>query len=292
MPLKKFILFPIIFIKYGTFLPEVTQTPVTGQRIAINPRDQRAFKKLVMDFIRGRESTPMRFWRDHVSHLNKPLCLDIGANYGECFANATDYEYDCIAIEANPILLPHLEKTRSIHNNSDRIHLVNLLLSDRNEDSVPFYFSDKWTGGGSAAVQQTGSTKISVRSRTLTDIIAEFVTLPVKTIMFKADVEGYEGRGLIPLFLNPVFENIIGILEFDTAMLKAAGTPPEEFFRIMNERYHVFLTGKRSTTLIPVADWDDLRKHWQKSHFHCDLVVCSDLKLLAEDWKPAPQQHS
>ena len=292
MALKKFILFPIIFIRYGTFFPNVTKTPVTGQRIAINPRDERAFKKLVMDFIRGRESTPMRFWRDHVSHLNNPLCLDIGANYGECFVNAAHYAYDCIAIEANPILLPFLEKTRAMHEDSERIHLVSVLLSDRDQGSVPFYYSDKWTGGGSAAVKQTGSTKISVRSRTLTGIINEYVSLPVNTILFKADVEGYEGRGLIPLFLNPVFENIIGILEFDTAMLSAAGTSAEEFFRIMSERYHVFLTGKRSTTLVPIADWNDLRKHWQKPHFHCDLVVCSDLRLLAGDWKIAAQQHA
>lgn len=290
MQLKKFIFFPLILIKYGRFFPGVTKTPVTGQKIALNPVDQRAFKKLVMDFVRGRESTPMRFWRDHTRHLNKPLCLDIGANYGECFVNSPSYDSDCIAIEANPILIPYLEKTRAMHKDCDRIHLVNVLLSDHNEDSVPFYYSEKWTGGGSAAVKQDGSKVISVRSRTLTDIIEEFVSLPVKTLLFKADVEGYEGRSLIPLFVNPIFENIIGILEFDTSMLKAAGTSPEEFFGIMNERYHVFLTGKRSTTLVPVTDWDDLRKHWQKPDFHCDLVVSSNLQLLAEDWKVADQQ--
>ena len=289
MNLKKLFFYPLIFLKCGTLEPRIMRTPVTRHAIALNPADERAFKKIVMDFVRKRESTPMRFWRDHLAHLDHPLCLDIGANYGECFVNGVYPDFECIAIEANPTLIPYLEKTRSMHRDGDHIRLANYLVSDREEENVPFHYSEGWSGGGSAAVKETDSVTIKVPARPLAAIIAEQSRQPFSSLLFKADVEGFEGRALIPLFREMAgTKDMVGILEFDTLMLTAAGTSPREFFALMVEKFQVFLTRRRSTELVRVTTWDDLQKRFPSPNFHCDLAIYSSPELRPGNWHVAP----
>ena len=226
----------------------------------------------------------MRFFRDHVNHLGQALCLDIGANYGECFANADYGAATVVVIEANPLLLPFLEKTRSAHPDKNKIHIKNVLVADRREDNVDFHYSETWSGGGSAAVKGNNSKKMSLPSQPLKDIIESAGCSDYDSLVFKIDVEGFEGRVLGPYLETMCEKKVAGIIEFDTAMLQAAGTDPQAFYKSLAEQFHVFHTKRRSTELRRLDGWSDLFNMFTKKDFHCDLAVFSDERLIADGW--------
>lgn len=284
MKLKHYLLSFLVFFKSGTFFPKSMKTPVTRKRVFMNCSDERAYKKIAIDFARNRESTPMRFFRDHVTHLGQVLCLDIGANYGECFANAEYGAAAVIAIEANPLLLPFLEKTRSAHPDKDKIHLKNVLVADKCEENVDFHYSETWSGGGSAAVKGNNPKKMSLPSQPLKDIIENAGCDGFDSLLLKIDVEGYEGRVLGPYLEEMSNKRVAGIIEFDTEMLQAAGTDPQVFYESLAERFHVFYTKRRSTELTKVSGWSDLIGMFSKKEFHCDLALFSEEHLIADSW--------
>jgi FkbM family methyltransferase len=285
MKLKHYLLSFLVFLKSGTFSPESMKTPVSKKRIYMNCSDERAYKKIAIDFARNRESTPMRFFREHVAHLGEPLlCLDIGANYGECFANA-DYKIAAvIAIEANPLLWPFLKKTRSVHPDKEKIHIRNVLVADKYVEHVDFHYSEIWSGGGSAAVKGNNPKKMSLSSRPLEEVIQSTGCEDFDSLLFKIDVEGFEGRVLGPYLQKMSNRRVAGIIEFETEMLQAAGTDPQTFYRSLAERFLVFHTKRRSTELTHLKEWADLAALFNKKEFHCDLAVFTDEHMIADGW--------
>ncbi len=81
------------------------------------------------------------------------------------------------------------------------------------------------------------------------------------------------------------FPKVVGILEFDTAMLKDAKTDTCEFFDYLAEKFHVFLSHKEGTTLKPIPGWKALSNSFEKEDFHCDLVVATNPSDLAPGWE-------
>jgi len=283
---KNLMYMPLVLARHGSLRPDQVRLPVTGHHIAVNPHDARAYKKIVMDSARRRLSTPMQFWRDHVSFLKPSLCVDIGANYGECTAFAAYAPgTTCLTIEANPVLLPYLQKTRALHPNGDRIILESCLLGDTDQQESALYFHESWTGGGSAAaVQAPGMIKADVVTRTLDSLMAQHDLKTGGALVFKMDVEGYEGRviaGFPDLFTR---DRAVGILEFDTTMLARAGTPAPALFDTLLSRFHVYQTSKKGKTLRRVRDWTDMCAIYGCDTFHCDLVIFSEPSLIAPGW--------
>jgi len=285
LQLKRLFLAPLILARHGSLRPRSITLPDSSHRVHLNADDDRAYKKLVMDSTRGRISTPMHFWRDHVRALAPSLCLDVGANYGECFAFGDYPRSLCIAVEANPILLPFLERTRSEHPDADRILIESCLVGDRDGVESTLYYSPTWTGGGSAVKSGEHVESAQVTSRTLDAIVAAHPDWRDSPLVLKMDVEGYEGHalaGFSDLFRR---EKAVGIMEFDTNMLARAGTDPEALFKRLAERFSIFLSFSRKRQLQPLRHWDDLLGHASGRTFHRDLVFCSQPDLIAPTWK-------
>lgn len=284
MQLKRLFLAPLILAKHGSLKPGSVGLPGSSHRVHLNPDDDRAYKKLVMDTARGRISTPMHFWRDHVLHLAPCLCLDVGANYGECFAFGDYPRSRCLAIEANPILLPFLERTRADHPDAAHIRIESCLVGDQDGIESTLYYSPTWTGGGSAVKGGEHLQAAKVRMRTLDAIVAAQADLDDGPLLLKMDVEGYEGHALAgfgELFRR---ERAAGILEFDTRMLAAAGTDAKALFQHLADRFAVYLSFPRQRRLRRVAAWDELARLGKDGQFHRDLALFSRPDLIAPSW--------
>ncbi len=285
MQLKRLILTPLILARHGSLRPGAVTLPDSSHRVHLNPDDDRAYKKLVMDSARRRISTPMHFWRDHVRAAAPCLCLDVGANYGECFAFG-DYPPGslCIPVEANPVLLPFLERTRSGHPDADRIRIESCLVGDTDGVESSLFYSPTWTGGGSAVNSGADLQEAKVMSRTLDAIVAACPDWRDSPLVIKMDVEGYEGRaltGFTDLFRR---DKAVGIMEFDTRMLKRADTDPEALFNRLADRFSVFLTFPKQRRLRPVRKWAELMQHGSGDDLHCDLAFFSQPDLIAPSW--------
>lgn len=284
MQLKRLFLAPLVLARHGSLKPRSVVLPTSTHRVYLNPEDDRAYKKLVMDSARGRISTPMHFWRDHVRHLAPCLCLDVGANYGECFAFGDYPQSRCIAVEANPILLPLLERTRAGHPDADRIRVESCLVGDQDDVESTLYYSPTWTGGGSAVKGSPSLEAATVCMRTLDAIVAAQTELHDATLLLKMDVEGYEGHALAGF--GELFRrgHAAGILEFDTRMLAAAGTDARLLFERLAGRFAVYLTFPRERKLRRIVAWNNLALLEKDGHFHCDLAFFSQPDLIAPTW--------
>lgn len=285
MRIKRLLVSPLILARYGTLRPDEVILPASRHRVAINPRDERAYRRLVMDSARHLQSTPMMFWRDHVAHLTPSLCMDIGANYGECFAHGDYPEATCVAVEANPILLPYLERTRAAHPDAARITVVGCLAGDREGGEGELYYTEEWTGGGSALRGDEYAQSARVPCRTMDSIVAAHDPRPAGPLVVKVDVEGYEGKVLAGF--SRLFEHarVAGILEFSTTMLEKAGTAPEAVFGRLAGRFTVFRTFRRRRRLTPLPDWATFRREFPAAHAYCDLAFFSDASCIAPGWR-------
>jgi FkbM family methyltransferase len=265
-------------------MPGVIKLPESSHRVHLNPEDDRAYKKLVMDSTRGRISTPMHFWRDHVEATAPSICLDVGANYGECFAFGDYPRSLCIAVEANPVLQPYLTRTRDEHPSASRILIEPYLVGDRDGIQASLYYSPKWTGGGSAVEGGENLVEAKVVSRTLDAIVNEHTEWRDRPLVLKMDIEGYEGHaltGFTDLFRR---ERVVGILEFDTGMLSKVNSDPEAIFNMLIERFSVFITFPRKRILRPIKRWGELMNQAKNGGLHCDLAFASRPQMIATNW--------
>jgi len=265
-------------------MPDSVSLPGADRRVAIDPRDGRAYKKLVVESVRGRVSTPMMFWRDHVARHKGGLYLDIGANYGECLAYGDYPDGMCVGVEANTLLVPYLEETRRLHPDSERIRIVSALVSDRPYETARLFFDPAWTGEGSACEHRPGLKALEVSTDTLENIIGASGASPAKPLVMKMDVEGHEGRvieGFPSLFLMP---DAIGIMEFDTRMLHRAGTEPKTLFERLTSRFQVYLTFNRERRLLPLDSWESLARFGREGKLHRDLVFATSTEMVCPEW--------
>ncbi len=229
----------------------------------------------------------MVFWRDAVAHLQPHLALDVGANYGECFS-ACNYPpgSKVVAIEANPTLMPFLEKTRSAHPARDNIILVNRLVSDVKGKAQPFYFDPAWTGGGSAvgSLRKIGHVCTEVATDSLDGILEELSVVTSDSLVLKVDIEGYEGILLRGFSTLTNFQRVAGILEFSSEMLEKAGTPGRQVYEQLQKNFLVFNTTKRKRELRRLTSWEDLAGQFHRADFHTDLVISRSMADLPPSW--------
>jgi FkbM family methyltransferase len=286
-PIKSVYFSFLTWCKYGTTRPRAVTPPGSPSPVYINPHDGRALKKLAHDSARGRVSVPMHFWRDAVSTLNPNLALDVGANYGECFSSITySAGTQVVAVEANPELIPFLDKTRASHPSAKSIKVINCLVSNEPAAAQTFYYHPDWTGGGSAVRPSNidGYKQVSVPVESIDRVLNHLGSL--ESLVFKADVEGYEGmlfHGFSRLFSAT---RVAGIFEFDTIMMAKAGTPAQGVFELLAGRFQMFDTCRHKRTLRPLKNWAELvaARAPKGGDFHTDLVVLSSQNELPQGW--------
>ena len=277
---KKLYLNALTLARYGKLRPDRAKLVRSQRYVYIDPADPCAWKKQVTDPLRGVYPRNQRFWRQTCTQLAPDLALDIGLNYGEC-AFAPDYApaTRVYGFEANVALQPFLERSLAEHPQRSQINLVWGLVGDHPGKSVEFFVDRAWSGGSTAAGPGQGRDARDFEKRTVPTVsvdatLAQADTNP-NTVVFKIDVEGYEARVLAGMKETIArATSMLGLIEFDAAMLARAGENVEDYWRFLQETFHVhaFL---RNDDLIDVRGWpmDKLRPHFKADHFHTDLLL-------------------
>ena len=237
-------------------------------------------------------------WKKAITIFEPTIVIDIGSNYGE-IAFFSRYPKDCIIyiLEANPLLIPYLERSRATHSDGARMHIFRHLVSDDSR-AIKFTVDQKWSGT-SSAIGHIGDPnnrfkgegpesfkEISATSTTIDDILEGQLDSQLRNLVFKIDVEGFEGRVLqgMKKTLHRA-DCFVGIVEFDTEFLARAGTPAEDVLALMSSVGAVarFKPSGELETINPL-EWVDRAR---RQPIHCDLIFTSDQERLSELRAPA-----
>lgn len=289
---KSLLLAPKILLRYGTLSP--TQVRIVGcdHWIHIDPDDRRAIKKFVHDPLRHRISPPLSFWRDFLAKLVPAVAVDVGVNYGECLFGARyNPSTRVFGFEANPLLMPYLEKSREAHPDGANITLVQGLVSDRAATAVNFYADPSWSGTGSAVPALNEGSNIvtsEVAAHTL-DSRIPLDAVAGKPLLFKMDIEGFESRAIMGFDETlDAAELAVGLIEFDTTFIRAASEDPQRYFASLEERFDIHcLVGGKAGALRKVAGFDRLPiSRASDKRVHTDLLL-STRGDDPKSWLPA-----
>jgi len=166
-----------------------------------------------------------------VGALEPEAVIDVGANYGEfLFLPTYSPSARVIGIEANPSLLPYLERSCSLHPNCGQIELYSALAGPVSEGSVDFYVDQRWSGRSSALLHKTIREPERTRVQRLAVDSLFAATGQPRCLLFKIDVEGYEPEVLAGMTdVLSASERALGILECNDQLLKELGTSRAAF---------------------------------------------------------------
>ena len=185
-----------------------------------------------------------KVWCWAVRTLDPEAVIDIGANYGEfLFLPTYSPSARVIGIEANPSLLPYLERSCSLHPNCGQIELYSALAGPVSEGSADFYVDKRWSGRSSALLHKTirEPERTSVQRLAVDSLFA--ATGQPRCLLFKIDVEGYEPEVLGGMTdMLSASERALGILECNDQLLKKLGTSRAAFLselRALGDLYFV-----------------------------------------------------
>lgn len=129
---------------------------------------------------------------------NEDVFIDIGANTGAiCIPVAMwNSTVRCLAIEANPDIFQRLLFNVGV-NNLTNMSCVNLAV-DEKSGTADLYISSKRNFGSGSLLQKNDGTKYKIDKKPLDEIL--IIHNINKTFVVKIDIEGYEGRALMPFF--------------------------------------------------------------------------------------------
>jgi len=209
-------------------------------------------------------------WRAAEQALRPELVIDVGANYGEVSLSHKYATADLILLfEPSPRLAPYLRKSISEHVNAKKIRFHNHALSDVN--GIVDFSLDKRNSGSSSIrrIVSPDVETIAVETKTLESCLPKTDDFIDSSILFKIDVEGYEGSVLKGMrsCLHKA-RSYIGIIEFDKAFLDNSGFTAQETLDTIKELGAVYQLD-RENRLVPVQTLKDIAEH-------TDLVMFSD----------------
>jgi len=267
---------------YGTDRPNVVQLPGSRTRVHIDPDDPRAWKILVTAPLFGRIARNQTYWRDACQRLAPTLALDIGLNFGECLFAAEYHRHtELHGFEANPRLKPYVKRSLIEHPGRDQMHVHFGLVAAQSGPDAEFYIDRRWSGGSTAISglkpEEAGRydvVKVPVISVD-TVLAPRAASRPGGALVFKIDVEGYEFQvlqGMQRSLEAPRWS--VGLIEFDTALLKKAGESMEAYWAFLQERFAVFAF-VRSAKAKRVREWNELTAMFRHPEFHTDLLLVS-----------------
>lgn len=276
--------------KYKTVYPKFVSYPDNNIVLYIDPKDWRGKKKIAFDFARKKIGRNIQFWRDLVTQNNPDLCLDIGANYGEClFSLSYNNETSIIGIEANTKLIPHLLQSKENHPNKKQIAIFNILAGDKKDENAHIYIDLDWSGTSSAVegIQAHKNLKRQTIAEDTVDNILLTKYSDKQNLVFKIDVEGYE-----PYVLSGMKQSItnmqraIGYIELDSNFLKKTNTSLEAF-NIIVEDFDIYLPMSRTEKVIKKINALEDIKFTHGEDFHTDIILvkAADLSWLPHTWK-------
>lgn len=286
---KRAYLLPLTILRYGAARPHRARLHQCANWIYIDPEDPCAIKKVVHEPLRGRVSSNLIFWREFNAHLQPELVVDVGLNYGECLFG-TDYTPTAMlyGFEANPRLIPYLEKSRQQHPAGARMTITHCLVSDAPAENVPFLVNPEWSGS-SSAIRQMNEThrhiEFKLPARTIDSVIPA-TAAEGKTLLFKMDIEGYECRALAG-FVNTLgrMKQAFGFIEFTPKFMKWAGVEPEVYFGWLRERFDIYCyANAKRRELMRVKEYSALPGRHGDEFAGTDLLLTP--KQPAVQWLP------
>jgi hypothetical protein len=132
------------------------------------------------------------------------------------------------------------------------------------------------------------STHVPVQSLRLDTMIGEHCSQrSINSIVFKIDIEGFEGVAMRGFTCLDAIPDRLGILEFDLQYLAASPVDGASLLgRLLD--YGIVLDSKRGVRhLRRITSMDDLlRLHASNGHeLHTDLMVASSSTLLPPSWR-------
>jgi FkbM family methyltransferase len=206
----------------------------------VDSTDRRARSRLLARGIRYFSKMQAVVYAAHMV-LKPSLYIDVGVNYGETlFAKPLFDRTETVGYEANPGLIPHIEKSR-IYNDDVEVTLVPMAVGDRTGGDLTFYVNDLYSGNSSAAKLENkkGVREITVPVTTLdADILPRGCDL--ERVLIKIDVEGYEPQALKGATeLLRTAHNAVVLIEFDSDFMPAAGVDPKAFFAGLAEVFDI-----------------------------------------------------
>ena len=285
---KEAYLTPLTLLRYGTLRPQRARLHGSPHWIYIDPADPCAIKKVVHEPLRGKVSDNLIFWRDFTAHLKPDLIVDVGLNYGECLFG-TDYgsTVRMFGFEANPRLIPHLERSRKSHPAGERMTITHCLVSDAPAEGVPFLVNPDWSGSSSAVRElndRPEALEFKLPARTIDSVVPEGLSQGAK-LLFKMDIEGYESRALKG-FVDTLgrVSLAVGFIEFDGQYIRWAGEDPDDYLRWLHERFRTYrVVSIKARTLSEITRFEELPKlHGDPNRVHVDLVLVS--RAASGDW--------
>jgi FkbM family methyltransferase len=278
-------------LRYSTRTPDKVHIPGGPVPIHINPADRRARHLIARRSARGKVSTARQLWITAIEHLRPDVAIDVGTNCGECFLGVRYPAHThVIGIEANPALLPHLQSTMMAHPDRDRIRLVHGLASDTNGVTGDLMVDPTYSGTASAvaAGRPTLCENVTVSSVTM-DALIDFVRAnhPLSSIVFKMDIEGFEGVAMKGFQRLREIPQRIGILEFDVENLSSSTVKAEELFTMLLAAGDVLDSKHGVRHLRRIECLDHLKAIFvrAKEPLHTDLIVVSPGAIMPAAWR-------
>lgn len=255
----------LIKLSYFSMKPTSLKLPI-GNRLYLDWDEPRG--RAVLKCKGQGQLNIKKMWNDLVLNHNPEVVLDIGANYGEIVFNSGYSEFTkriCV-FEANPKLIPFLERSASSHPCSKKIEIFSCLVGSETKANVCFHV-DAESSGRSSALENNfirDSLSISTEMKKIDDIIAE----SIETLLFKVDVEGYEPfvlKGMNEIITNT--PNVIGIVEFNSASFRANNISLEEYKLLLTTHFSIYEILKGGETV--KFDFEQVGSR----NIECDLLL-------------------
>jgi len=241
-------------IGIGT-LREKRPTPAC---FAVESGDRRWFLHVSLKDQRGRRLAATGKTQRHLSvlwsecaRLLKPdLVVDVGANYGEFGLGERFPEARRIILfEANPALVERLQRSRDGYPDRAAVEIVEGIATAPSQSGkeVELFVHPRWSGVSSASRGAAGpeARPLKCRAHTVDEVLGTFE--PRLRMLFKIDVEGYEGSVVEGMRRSlEDCDECVGLIEFNRAELAKAGTDVDEFLRWFAERGSLYLVRRRA----------------------------------------------
>lgn len=251
---------------FGTTHPETVRIIEGEHALHVDPRDERATKILLYDTARGRRRANQAFWFEAVAAFEPTIALDIGLNYGECLLSiAHPGVRELHGFEANPALMPFIDRTVAGHPDRERITIHNRAVSSESGQTVHLAVNENWSGGSHLA--ETG---VAVETVAIDEAVEVCMS---DRLLFKIDVEGFE-----PPVVDGMLASLdsaassLGFVEFSADLMAGRGQDVAAYWEVLRSRFAIAVCDGIGEAK-PLADepWERQPLHRQRRH--CDLIL-------------------
>jgi FkbM family methyltransferase len=243
------------------------------RKIAVDPCDERARKMLLAKGFRYFSHTQF-FIYACLTELRLDVFFDIGTNYGECLFAVPFYTRTKIkGFEANPALHPYLTTSIAYNDDLEGVSVSPCAVAGSRGENVTFLVDEHWSGASSMVLDPSrkGIRRVEVETTTIDHEMSCLNN--IRSALIKIDVEGFEPYVFVGAQqTNHRLNNLIYLIEFDSAYLLNSGTTGKEFFQDLSQSFSVYILTRNG--LSEVLDYAELESRVEPGRkVHCDLVL-------------------